>query len=322
MNTPGKPPLTDLPVDPLSDIAWQRIEKNVMAALDGVEDAPTRLDVRPRRARHGRWIAAGAGLAAAAAVAGFLAARGDGEPSFRGTSRVVTDEAPSTVAIGDVSLTVAPASAVVVDQERERGVLIVLERGSVACEVAPRGKRPPLTVQAGDVRVEVVGTKFAVSRDGERASVVVHEGVVTVVTRGDRIPVRAGERWPAAPRAAATAPEVIESFAPDRLVDDERAPRARRPAQRAEVADKPMPSDKERYELAARLEASDPDAARAIYRELAAGGDAWAANALFAMARLEEELGNRERARALLERYLKRFPAGANAADARALLGN
>ena len=52
----------------------------------------------------------------------------------------------------------------------------------------------------------------------------------------------------------------------------------------------------------------------------ASGSGPWAANALFAEARLSAERGQREAARALLSAYLNRFPDGRNAADARALL--
>ena len=77
---------------------------------------------------------------------------------------------------------------------------------------------------------------------------------------------------------------------------------------------------RERFDSAAALEVRDPVAAARIYRELASGSGPWAANALFAEARLSAERGQREAARALLSAYLDRFPDGPNAADARALL--
>jgi TolA-binding protein len=80
------------------------------------------------------------------------------------------------------------------------------------------------------------------------------------------------------------------------------------------------PSRQERYEAAARLEGRDPERALAGYRQLAAEGGPWAANALYAEARLELELGRTARARRLLRRYLDRFPDGLNAEDARSLL--
>jgi hypothetical protein len=79
------------------------------------------------------------------------------------------------------------------------------------------------------------------------------------------------------------------------------------------------PSRQEQYESAAGLEARDPAAASAIYQQLARGKDAWAANALYARARLELELGHRPLAKRLMQDYLRRFPRGANAIDAREL---
>ena len=57
------------------------------------------------------------------------------------------------------------------------------------------------------------------------------------------------------------------------------------------------------------------------YRALARGGDAWAANACFAAARLLHERGDLTAARRMAEDYLRRFPRGVNASDARELIG-
>ncbi len=82
---------------------------------------------------------------------------------------------------------------------------------------------------------------------------------------------------------------------------------------------KAQPSPRERYDRAITLEASHPDEALAIYRELASGSDSWAMNALYAEARLELERGNKESARKRFAEYLQRYPAGPNANDAREL---
>src|SRR5581483_8553195 len=86
------------------------------------------------------------------------------------------------------------------------------------------------------------------------------------------------------------------------------------------AAARPPVSTQRRFEAAAGGEVRDPEGALRVYREIAAGGDAWAANALFAEARLELERGRREVSRTLLDAYLQRFPTGANVVDARALL--
>jgi hypothetical protein len=74
------------------------------------------------------------------------------------------------------------------------------------------------------------------------------------------------------------------------------------------------------FESAARRESSDPEAALAIYAQLAAGDGSWAADALFAQGCLEMERGHHDQARALLTAYLPRFPGGLNADDAHRLL--
>jgi hypothetical protein len=75
-----------------------------------------------------------------------------------------------------------------------------------------------------------------------------------------------------------------------------------------------------RYEAASKLEAQQPDTALALYRDLVRQGGAWGQNALFAEGRLEADRGNRSEATRLLLEYLAKYPAGANANDARELL--
>jgi hypothetical protein len=77
------------------------------------------------------------------------------------------------------------------------------------------------------------------------------------------------------------------------------------------------PRAQQRFERAARLEAKDPAAALSIYAQLARGNGPWAANALYAQARLELERGRPQRAEPLFLRYLDRYPQGLNAADVR-----
>lgn len=67
-------------------------------------------------------------------------------------------------------------------------------------------------------------------------------------------------------------------------------------------------------------EPTEPRRALAEYRKLADRGGKWAAPALFAAGRLAAELGDKKSARRLLDRYLRRYPQGGNAADARELL--
>lgn len=83
----------------------------------------------------------------------------------------------------------------------------------------------------------------------------------------------------------------------------------------------PAASDlRTRFEAAEALESSDPAAALRAYRAVAAGDGAWAANALYAAARLSFTRGDRDLAARFARAYLTRFPRGANATDARRLL--
>ncbi len=324
---PGtSPALPPLPIEELPDVAWQRVERKLFARL-AVEPAPGPTPVRPRSGRRRAWLVAGGTLAAAAAAAAVvLALRGGGgseeaqrpAAGARSPSRVATGEAPSAVSVGDVSLEIAPHSALLVDDDRDRGVLFILERGEATFRVAPVGDRPPVVVQAGDLRIEVVGTAFAVSREGDSARVMVYQGVVSLVQRGQRSRLGAGSVWPAAPIPApppAPAPGPADAPAPPRRA---KKPPADQPAD-APLAAPPL-GDKERYRRAQELEQSDPAQARVTYRELVRRGGAWAPMALYAHALLEDRLGNRGAARKLLQQYLARYPDGLNAVDARELL--
>ncbi len=343
--------LAALSVEPLSDLSWQRIERRLFA--DGA--IPTRDAVSTRDAGRGRarWrLAAGGALVAAAAALALLLWPRDREAvtvghrpervakaAPRPPSRIVTADAPSSVSVGDVALDVAARSALLVDGDDDGSVLVVLERGEVAFRVAPRGARPPVVVHAGDARIEVVGTAFTVTRVGDSARVAVHEGAVEVMAHGRRARVAAGQTWSAGALVHPAAPEPHERAERDRSDDSagtrpqrrDRGTGTHRPDSRAnagtgaptqEPAGSTATTVDERalYERAARMEASRPRSALAIYDKLAAGRGPWAANALFAQARLELELGDRERARRLLRSYLARHPGGANAEDARQLL--
>ena len=353
----------DVPeVEPLPDTTWRRIERSVFTELDR-NPAPRTAASPVHWSRRWRRPLLGTGVGLAAAAALLLVLRGLPGSSGPQPSRIVTDDAAVALTVGRAAIHVAPASTVWVHSNRGHEVMMVLEQGRVACTVAHDDNQPPLVVQAGDVRVEVVGTSFAVTRLGRSAMVEVDEGVVEVFHLGKRVRVSAGQRWaPAAlgPVVGASTstpgattettgeatpetttetttettgeatPETTTAIAsetgaqpgPDHAASEpavavpQRATRRRAPVAVGADGDDP----KQRYEQAARLEASEPTAAIAIYRELARGKSAWAANALFAQARLELDRGRTREAVLLLRAYLRRYPGGNNAADARALL--
>jgi hypothetical protein len=317
------------PIEPLSDISWQRIERNLLARAADEMASASRQSQPPARDRRRAIAYAATSLATvAAAIAVWAVVRGGEEaaPAEVELSRLVTEGAPTTITVGDASITAAPNTAVIVGYGEAAGAQLVLERGEVRCAVPERPGRKPFVVVAGDVRVEVVGTLFAVERVADSARIVVERGVVLVTEDGVLYTVHAGEHWPARTATAEPEPEPEPEFEPEIEMEEDlrtprRSPRKSEPPRRvAQPEPDAAPTAKERYAAAARLESSDPAAALVIYRQLVREGGTWAANALFAQGRLELERGNKARAARLLGRYLERFPRGLNAADARNLL--
>lgn len=326
--------LRRIEAEPLSDQRWARIERSLFSRLE--QEAAARVDRVPpgARSRVPAWLVAAAVLVSAALVALVVVRSVAEPPPVSVPSRIATGAQGSHLSLSGLSVDVEPHSTVVVGPETRQGLLIVVDRGGVVCDVAPRPSDAPLVVQAGAARVRVVGTRFSVKRLGEAAHVVVQEGVVEVSSGGQRFRVAAGEEWP--PRASRgqapeTAPVIPPPLASDAVARGDAAPPRRAPLgsrskatpARSPVTEVPVeraPSSQEIFEQAAALERRHPAQASQLYAKLESGGDSWAQNALYAHARLEATRGNRAAARRLLERYLERFPRGSNAEDARAVL--
>jgi hypothetical protein len=330
-----------LEVEPLSDARWARIERNVLeaSALNAARaprSVPPRADGPPAR-----WRLAAAALVLAGAVAtiagGFAWRAMTPQAGREGTTRVETAANGSRVEFGESTIDVGPTSAVRLAGDDSRGVVVTLDRGQVECDVAPRKERPPFLVEAGGVEVRVIGTHFVVARTGESVSVEVQRGEVEVTSGGVHALVPAGSRWPSARSAPSglaqsdpgePAPKDLNPTArdvsPTPPAESPREPRAgfdpRADGRGTSVASGRAQSPREQYEAASRLEATQPSAAIALYRELAHQGGAWGANALFAAGRLEADRGDHDDARRLLREYLAKYPAGPNANDARELL--
>jgi len=247
-------------VEPLSEQRWTKIEAGLFERLDR-EPAPSNLQAplpQIEAARPWRWKPAAALVLAgamAAAIGALVSKSFFQSPTPPlASSRIVTTGADSHVAVGESEVDVSPDSAVVVTGDDARGVLVVVDRGKVDCEVAPRKGRPPFVVQAGDVRVRVVGTHFTVARDaqGGGAHVSVSHGVVEVTSHGQTVSVHAGDEWPAAPSpppapTAQNTPPVLtpqaglQAPAPALATPRTRARHAPRTApQRAPVAQPPI----------------------------------------------------------------------------------
>ncbi len=345
-------PNKKIEVEALHEQRWAKIEKSLFDQLDreGIGAKPTPRpdrDVAFPSPRSSRWrpavalVMAGALAAAVGALATkslwvsslpVTASLGSSAPS-----RIVTAGSDSHVAIGESDVDVAPDSAVVMNGDDDRGILVVVDRGKVDCEVALRKGRPPFVVQAGEVRVRVVGTHFSVARDkdGDGAKVRVTHGVVEVTWHGQTVSLRDGESWPppsTAPVAAAPVPvsepkvvrlpKPLPKSLPAPTVVPPAAPPAPSNASPPPASTALLePTPQERYESAMHMEGRDPDGAIAMFGKLASGRGPWAANALYESGRLQADRGRLGEARRLLGEYLVRYPNGANAADARDLLG-
>ncbi len=311
-------------IEVLSDITWARVERDLWAALDAAEPATA---TPPRPSIERRWgrYAIGAGLVAAAALAlVFLWPRPPATHDL--PSRVATATAPTTVSFGDAEITVAPQSTMVLAGTPTRGVDIVLEAGSATFAVAPRRGRPPFVVHAGAADIRVVGTRFTVTRSGDAARVDVAHGEVEVVAHGRRERVLAGgswdssRSWEAATRSSATVTNPDDVAAARTLVEPEPGSAPDAAVEPAPRVVRPAVDPRAAYEAAAALEPSDAAAALAAYRTIARGAGPWAANALYAAARLADRDGDHALALTLARQYTNRFPRGANAGDASRLI--
>ena len=208
-----------------------------------------------------------------------------------------------------------------------------LRRGRVEVDVDPR-PHAPFAVMTQHFRVEVLGTQFTVTPE----RVDVQHGKVRVLDREGRLiaprltrgksyvrrtsdaetSVRGARAAELAPSSAEVLTRAREALAGRRLVD------ARDLLDRLDGMDATRAERAEAATLRAECALLDHDVAAAIEAYLKvsnAFGDLPAAdNALFAAAQLAAKQRDDVRARALLERYLIRYPEGRFAADARARL--
>ena len=201
----------------------------------------------------------------------------------------------------------------------------LLERGSARFTVAPRANRRPFIVRAGDTVVRVVGTRFrvapATSASWSTSSTASSTCSSAAPAHGAR---RAGR--PGAPDA----PNVTTAAAPDHGSGRHRgrpaSPAA--PASSTAAGEAPGASHGRRrlappvdrraaaYERLDRARGARPlRGARRLPRAVAWHAE-WSAVALYAAGRLAADRRD-ARARTLLAIYLRRYPGGANADDAR-----
>jgi FecR protein len=320
MKSPLDPPSPlKIELEPLSEARWARVERAVLeASVGGALDRHQPQTPTPRwRLAAGSLVLAGA----LAAIAGGFAWRILQPEARGGATRVETAANGSHVEFGESTIDVGPTSAVRLVGDDSRGVVVTLDTGRVECDVAPRRGRPPFLVEAGSVEVRVVGTHFVVARAGEAVAVDVQRGQVEVTSNGQRSLVSAGSHWPSLSEVSPQTPAPGPSGSPPaRDANTGHAAPVEPRGTALPAHGTPSLSPRDQYEAASRLEAEQPAAAIALYRELAHQGGAWGENALFAAGRLEADRGDQAEAHRLLHEYLARYPVGPNANDARQLL--
>jgi hypothetical protein len=136
----------------------------------------------------------------------------------RAEERVASHESASSraVVLGDGSTITPIAEATFVVREvSERRVVAVAEGGEVDVEVTPNAERE-FVVEAGAVRVVVLGTRFRVERvDDRHTRVSTIRGLVRVEWEGGSSEVGAGEEGVFPPEERATVDEVVPPPEPE-----------------------------------------------------------------------------------------------------------
>jgi hypothetical protein len=312
------------PIEDLSDLSWKRVEQRLTAKLDAqLETAPPSASPGTPAQPGARWPwVAGVGILAVAAAA--LVFLGGGEHTSpagpetaiaENTSEIITQESSTDLLVPGAHLEVSPYSEVAIEQAGDT-LTVHLRDGGVRLDVEPRDHRSPLTVLSGDVRIEVVGTEFAVYQSAGKTQVTVFEGLVAVSQSGRRELIKAGERWPTG--SADAMPPDMEAVAQD-PVPEPATSKARTTSEKTTSVERGT-NTRELYEAAAAKELDDPQQALRLYKQASKASGPWAANALYAQARLLLARGDQAKAKVILKRYRSRFPSGANAVDAEALL--
>jgi hypothetical protein len=324
---PTKPIVVDVP---MSEARRDRVEREVFARLDAMRDVDHANHIAPVRGRRLPVYAAGVAAVAAAASVVFVLSR-DPAPAPAAPpsspSLVVTPEGGSSrFTVGDAVIDAGSDTSVEVKHEANGTTTLLLARGSVDCDVLPRPDRAPFRVVAGDVTVEVVGTRFEVSREDDVTRVDVARGKVKVHGNGEQRFVGAGQSWTSAlagsavtavvtpPIAPDTTPPVVTEEQPAADVEIELPAERMRPAKPSVAAPPtiPTPSPGQAYRAALKIE--DDTKRGEAYRAVANGNHTWAALSLLNLAELQAKF-DVDAALATLDELKRRFPKAENAEE-------
>ncbi len=293
-----------------TDARRERVERHVFTELQRMRVAE-RADAAIPPARVRGWLVAATFASAAAFAVALFAHSTDVQVAEREVASQITTPIGGTsqFTVGDAVMVAGGDTSVEVKHGDDGGITLVLARGSVDCDVAPRNGRPPFHVIAGEIAVEVVGTRFTVTRT-PAARVDVTRGKVRVTAPGGSWLVGAGESWspPSESRPTPTSDPIAMT------------PAAVSPAPVAVApANAPVPaihrvSQQAAFLAAGRLEATDPTRAAKQFRAIANGHDAWAPPALYSLVELHAS-SNRDAALADCAEYLTRFSHEAQVED-------
>jgi hypothetical protein len=195
-------------------VDWRAVDEGLFERLDELDAAEERERARVVKAsagwRAGAWLLAGAGMAAAVTIA-MVAGRG-GEHPLEGAQPTAAHAVVATVLSGGALLGGSQASAgaelhvgdsiearepvraeapgkawVLLEggshtrvAEQRAPLVLELEAGALEADVIPVVEGEAFAVDVGAVRVAVHGTHLRVARSGDRVTVDLNEGVVSV----------------------------------------------------------------------------------------------------------------------------------------------
>ncbi len=264
-----------------------------------------------RRRRGGRVALLAIPLAAAAALVLWVAAAS--EPSAPRAARVCESWSPAEGIARDGRLALGQRGVATVEGDLSMrapdGCMTELELASGRVSVHARDLgQGALRVRAGEVTVEVRGTRFTVVRAGDHVEVHVDEGHVVVRAPEEReIHLYAGERWTRGQRLAAgplerspVEPASDDEAASDEAVSDDEAASAE--AVSDEVASDTDDETATDEATATRIDEPTSVAARGRARparETSTHGETDDPRALLATAEARWRAGEHERARGL-----------------------
>ncbi len=176
-------PIREVLDDSVSEEAVQRVWKGVRRRRSAGASLSWRLERR-------HWVAFASAAFVMAVALWFMRAPSMAHgPLLEASGQALNAlgaEAESTTLLNDGSrILLGPGAALEVLDNDESSFVCVLRRGRGTFDVKPGGPRR-WRIEAGPVRVEVIGTRFTVDRNKSRVSVEVDHG--TVLVRGDRVP--------------------------------------------------------------------------------------------------------------------------------------